>query len=168
MAEGFAERLVQPLVPWLWATTLPVRIAERSPRPSLAAATGQFLVLTRRGYDRAGGHAAVRGEVLEDIALLRAVKRAGGRGGPVDGSRLASCRMYDGWPALRDGYAKSMWGAVGGSPLASTSETGCASFSSGGYRRRSSRSSSSRSGLRCEITTCRRLASSSPIVSTMQ
>jgi hypothetical protein len=119
VAHGPAERLVQPLVPWLWATTVPVRLAERSPRPSLAAATGQFLVLTRRGYDRAGGHAAVRGEVLEDIALLRAVKRSGGHGGPVDGSRLAACRMYEGWPALRDGYAKSLWGAVGGSPVAS-------------------------------------------------
>ena len=119
VAHGPAERLVQPLVPWLWATTLPVRLAERSPRPSLAAATGQFLVLPRRAYDRAGGHGAVRGEVLEDIALLRAVKRSGGRGGPVDGSRLAACRMYDGWPALRDGYAKSMWSAVDGSPVAS-------------------------------------------------
>ena len=99
LAVGPAERLVQPLAPWLWATTLPLRLAERSPRPSLAAANGQFLVLTRTGYDRAGGHAAVRGEVLEDIALLRAVKRSGGRGVPVDGSRLAACRMYDGWPA---------------------------------------------------------------------
>jgi hypothetical protein len=119
VAHGPAERLVQPLVPWLWATTLPLRVAERSRRPSLSAATGQFLVLDRRGYDRAGGHAAVRGEVLEDIALLRAVKRAGGRGVPIDGSRLAACRMYDGWPALRDGYAKSLWGAVGGRPAAS-------------------------------------------------
>jgi hypothetical protein len=120
VAHGLAERLVQPLVPWLWATALPLRLAERSPRPSLSAAIGQFLVLTRQGYDRAGGHAAVRGEVLEDIALLRAVKRAGGRGGPIDGSRLAACRMYDGWPALREGYAKSLWSAVGGSPVASS------------------------------------------------
>jgi hypothetical protein len=114
-----AERLVQPLAPWLWATTLPLRLAERSPRPSLAAANGQFLVLTRAGYERAGGHAAVRGEVLEDIALLRAVKATGGRGVPVDGSLLAACRMYDGWPAVRDGYSKSLWSAVGGSPVAS-------------------------------------------------
>jgi hypothetical protein len=119
LTGSLAERLVQPLQQWLWATTLPLRLAERSPRPSLAAANGQFLVLTRRGYDRAGGHSAVRGEVLEDIALLRAVKRSGGRGGPVDGSRLAACRMYEGWPALRDGYGKSLWGAVGGSPAAS-------------------------------------------------
>jgi hypothetical protein len=54
--------------------------------------------------------------VLEDLALLRAVKRAGGRGGPIDGSRLAACRMYEGWPALREGYAKSLWAAVGGAP----------------------------------------------------
>ncbi len=120
VAEGAAERLVQPLSPWLWATTLPLRIAERSPRPSLAAANGQFIVLTRNAYSRSGGHAAVRGEVLEDIALLRAVKRAGGRGVPVDGSRLATCRMYDGWPAIREGYGKSLWAAVGGSAVGSS------------------------------------------------
>jgi hypothetical protein len=110
---------VQPLVPWLWATLLPLRPAERSPRPSLAAAIGQFLVVTGQGYRRSGGHAAARGEVMEDIALLRAVKRAGGHGGPIDGSRLAACRMYEGWAALRDGYTKSLWASVGGSPVAS-------------------------------------------------
>jgi GT2 family glycosyltransferase len=116
LAEGAAERLVQPLAPWLWTTTLPLRLAERSSRPSLAAANGQFLVVRRSAYARAGGHAAVRGEVLEDIALLRAVKRAGGRGVPIDGSCLAACRMYDGWAAVRDGYAKSLWASVGGTP----------------------------------------------------
>ncbi len=119
LAEGAAERLVQPLAPWLWGTTLPVRLAERSPRPSLAAANGQFLVLTARGYRRSGGHAAVRGEAIEDVALLRAVKRSGGRGVPVDGSRLAACRMYEGWAQVREGYAKTLWRAVGGSPAAS-------------------------------------------------
>ncbi|MEU2351019.1 glycosyltransferase family 2 protein [Modestobacter sp. NPDC049651] len=111
-----AERLVQPLQQWLWATLLPLRAAERSRRPSLAAANGQFLVVRRAAYDRAGGHAAVRGEVIEDIALLRAVKAAGGRGVVVDGSTLAVCRMYDGWPALREGYTKSLWAALGGRP----------------------------------------------------
>jgi hypothetical protein len=119
VAESPAERLIQPLSPWLWATTLPLRLAEHSPRPSLAAANGQFLVVTRAVYDYVGGHAGVRDQVIEDVALLRAVKRAGGRGVPVEGHRLASCRMYDGWPALREGYAKSLWASVGGSPAAS-------------------------------------------------
>ncbi|WP_285681387.1 glycosyltransferase family 2 protein [Actinoplanes sp. NBRC 103695] len=105
---GFG-RLVQPLLQWSWLTFLPMRAMERSPRTSLAAAGGQWLVVSRGGYDRAGGHAAVRGEVLEDIALARAVKRSGGRIALADGSALATCRMYDSWPALVDGYTKSLW-----------------------------------------------------------
>ena len=114
VAVSAVERLVQPLLQWSFLTMLPLRVAERSPRPSLAAANGQFLVVDAAAYRRAGGHAAVRADMLEDVALLRAVKRSGGRGGVVDGTRLASCRMYDGAAVLRAGYAKSLWSAFGG------------------------------------------------------
>lgn len=108
-----AERLVQPLLQWSWLTTLPLRIAETSRRASLSAANGQFLVVDAATYRRAGGHAAVRGEVLDDLALLRAVKSVKGTGGVTDGTPLATCRMYDGWPALHAGYTKSLWSAFG-------------------------------------------------------
>ncbi|MEU7975323.1 glycosyltransferase family 2 protein [Micromonospora sp. NPDC049089] len=107
------DRLVQPLLQWLWLTFLPLRAMERSSRPSLAAAGGQFLVVDRRGYNAAGGHAAVADKILEDVELARAVKRAGGRIALADGSRLATCRMYDDWPQLRDGYSKSLWASFG-------------------------------------------------------
>ncbi|WP_433114251.1 glycosyltransferase [Micromonospora sp. CA-246542] len=108
-----ADRLVQPLLQWLWLTFLPLRAMERSARPSLAAAGGQFLVVDRAGYTAAGGHAAVADKILEDVELARAVKRAGGRIALADGSRLATCRMYDDWPQLRDGYSKSLWASFG-------------------------------------------------------
>ncbi|WP_369053569.1 glycosyltransferase [Kineococcus terrestris] len=114
LALTWAERLVQPLLQWSWLTTLPLRAAETSRRPSLAAANGQFLVVDAAAYRRAGGHGAVRGEVLDDVALVRAVKAAGGSGGVVDGTDLAVCRMYGGWSELRAGYAKSLWSAFGG------------------------------------------------------
>ncbi|GAA2643646.1 glycosyltransferase [Dactylosporangium fulvum] len=107
------ERLVQPLLQWSWLTFLPLRAMERSPRASLAAAGGQFLVVRREAYVRAGGHAAVRDKVLEDIELARAVKRAGGRIALADGSRLAHCRMYTSWRELADGYSKSLWASFG-------------------------------------------------------
>ncbi|GAC66961.1 glycosyltransferase [Gordonia soli] len=110
---GVGERLVQPLLQWSWLSTLPLLLAERSPRPSLSAANGQFLVIDAGVYRRSGGHAAVSAEVLEDIALLRAVKRVGGRGVVVDGSHLATCRMYEGWAEVRAGYRKSLWSAFG-------------------------------------------------------
>jgi len=87
---------------------------DRPARPSLSAANGQFLVVDAAAYRRAGGHAAVRADVLEDLALLRAVKASGGRGTMVDGTELATCRMYPTWPDLVAGYGKSMWSAFGG------------------------------------------------------
>jgi Glycosyl transferase family 2 len=116
IAETWSERLVQPLLQWSWLTLLPLRLAERSPRRTLAAGNGQLLAVDAEVYRRAGGHRAVRAEVLDDIALVRAVKAAGGRGGLVDGTRLATCRMYESWPHLRDGYTKSLWAAFGSPP----------------------------------------------------
>lgn len=109
LAGSLAERLVQPLLQWSWLTLLPLRVAERSPRPALSAANGQLLCVDARAYHAAGGHGSVRNEVVEDVALLRALKRAGGRGGVVDGTAVAVCRMYAGWGELRAGYAKSLW-----------------------------------------------------------
>jgi Glycosyl transferase family 2 len=113
VAETWSERLIQPMLAWSWLTFLPLRLMERSRRPSLTAAGGQFLVARRDGYDRAGGHAAVRDKVLEDIELARAVKRSGGRIAIANGSRIASCRMYTSWHELRNGYTKSLWASFG-------------------------------------------------------
>jgi len=106
-----AERLVQPLLHWSIRTFLPVRLAERSRRPSLAAANGQFIAVRRDAYQRCGGHRP--DAVLDDIALARAVRSVGGRTALVDGSDIASCRMYAGWAEVRDGHSKSLWSAFG-------------------------------------------------------
>ncbi len=113
VAASVAERLIQPLLQWSWLSFLPLALAERSARPSLAVANGQLLAVDGAAYRRIGGHAAVRADVLEDIALGRAFKRAGYRGTVADGTALACCRMYAGWPQLHAGYTKSLWAAFG-------------------------------------------------------
>jgi Glycosyl transferase family 2 len=114
VATSWLERLIQPLVTWSWAATLPLGWAERSHRPSLSAANGQFIVVDAGAYRSVGGHACVRGEIVEDVALMRALKTAGHLTATVDGSSLAQCRMYEGAGQVADGYAKSLWSAFGG------------------------------------------------------
>lgn len=113
LADGLGPRLVQPLLQWSWLSFLPLRLAETAPAPTLSAANGQLLVCDAQAYARAGGHGAVAGAVLDDVELARAFKRSGARVAITDGSALATCRMYDDWPALRDGYTKSLWAASG-------------------------------------------------------
>jgi Glycosyl transferase family 2 len=114
LTGSWLELLTQPLLQWSLLTFLPLRVAERPSSPaSMTAANGQLLVVDATAYDRAGGHASVRGQVVEDVALARAVKASGGRASVTDGTRLAYCRMYDGPRALVDGYAKSLAVAFG-------------------------------------------------------
>ena len=113
-SETWLERLVQPLVTWSWVATMPLTWAEQSMRPSLSAANGQVLVVDAAAYRFVDGHAAVADEVLEDIALMRAFKRSRLRAATVDGSRLATCRMYGSTTEVIDGYGKSLWDAFNG------------------------------------------------------
>ncbi|MBX7455031.1 glycosyltransferase family 2 protein [Mycolicibacterium sp. 3033] len=119
VAAGVLGHLVQPLLAWSWLTTVPLRIAERSRRPSLAVANGQFLAMRADALTRAGGWAAVADAVLDDIGLARAVRISGGRTGVADGSGVATCRMYATGRELTAGYRKSLWAAFG-SPAGAT------------------------------------------------
>ncbi|MHB1740826.1 MAG: glycosyltransferase family 2 protein [Actinomycetes bacterium] len=116
LAVTLVERVVQPLLPWSWISTLPLGVAERSSRRSLVAANGQLMAVDTATYARAGGHRAVAGEVLDDLGLARAVRTAGGRVAVADGSDLAVCRMYPDRTSLVEGYAKSLWQAFGSPP----------------------------------------------------
>ena len=126
LAVSASERLVQPLLQWSWASLLPLALAERSPRRSLTAANGQFLAITSEAYELVGRHAKVRASVVEDVQLFRELKAVGRRGTLVDGTALATCRMYQGWSELRDGYAKSLWSAFGSKPAAAAVSGGLA------------------------------------------
>jgi hypothetical protein len=123
-AGSLTERLMQPLLTWSWLTLVPLRLAECSRRPSLAIANGQLLAVDAARYRASGGHGApgVRASVLEDIALARLLRAHGNSGSMAAGNEVATCRMYEGWPALRDGYAKSLWAAAGGRPAGSAGQ----------------------------------------------
>jgi len=113
IAETFLERLIQPLLQWSWLSSVPLRFAERGKFPSMIIANGQFMIIKREAYIAAGGHKAIRGEVLDDLELARLLAKNGFKGGVADGSEVAACRMYQSASELTAGYTKSLWRAFG-------------------------------------------------------
>jgi len=111
VALSFSERLVQPLLQWSWMTTVPLRMAERSSRTSLAVANGQFFMVKKAALDKISGFTLIASEVLDDMKLARALITAGAHGGVADGSKLAHTRMYKNFKEIRAGYGKSLWSA---------------------------------------------------------
>jgi chlorobactene glucosyltransferase len=75
-----------------------------------ALANGQYLFVSRRAYDALGGHAALRGEIVEDVELARRFKRDGRfRLLMAAGEQLASVRMYHSFGEIWNGFSKNIY-----------------------------------------------------------
>jgi hypothetical protein len=104
---SFWERVVQPVAAMTIASFVaPPLLAER-PNSRVALAAGGFMLVERQLYERAGGHAAVRDRVADDISLARSVKRAGGLLALGAGDELVRVRMYHGPGELFRGWRKN-------------------------------------------------------------
>jgi len=90
--------------------------AVNHPDSPAAAASGQYLLIRRDDYQRIGGHAAVSGEVLEDVALARLAKQAGVRLYFASGFGIMRVRMYRTFGAMWQGWAKNLYPLMGGTP----------------------------------------------------
>jgi glycosyltransferase involved in cell wall biosynthesis len=113
LAETWSERLAQPLLQWSWMSTVLLRGAEKFPMKSTVICNGQFLVMKASSLDVIGGFKSVAHKVLDDIELGRSFVTAGFRGAVIDGSAIASTRMYSTFDELRAGYGKSLHTAFG-------------------------------------------------------
>lgn len=76
---------------------------------------GQFLMVSRTHYQQAGGHAAVRGRILENFALAERFRAAGIPLRSVTGRGILSFRMYPGgFQDLVHGWTKGFAAGAGG------------------------------------------------------
>jgi len=106
---GFWERVVLPFMVQL---ILLYFRAPRMSRPNSRAAlvNGQCYLIRRSLYESVGGHRAIRGYVLEDIALARNLKAAGARMRVVWAPELATTRMYRDRDEMFEGLVKNIHG----------------------------------------------------------
>jgi chlorobactene glucosyltransferase len=111
--SSFWERVIQPVVLLVIALALPLEAMADPRRPQVAYANGQFLLVRRAAYEKAGGHAAQRGAIVEDSALARAVKIAGYAVQLADGRALLHIRMYRDLGQLWEGWAKNSFESMG-------------------------------------------------------
>jgi glycosyltransferase involved in cell wall biosynthesis len=106
------------LIPFIY-----IRLAARysfaavsDPESPQAAANGQYLLIRREAYDAIGGHAAVAGEVLEDVALAKRAKAAGIPILFASGAGRVRVRMYRTFRDMWQGWAKNLYPLMGGTP----------------------------------------------------
>ena len=103
------EQVMQPVVAGLLLAGNGLSDVNDPEQPDKALANGQFILVSRSAYDAVDGHGAVARDVLDDVGMARALKRAGKAYHLVFMRRLFSCRMYDGLADLWAGWRKNLF-----------------------------------------------------------
>jgi len=106
------EKAVIPLIYARLASRYPFEEVS-DPKSATAAANGQYILIRRKTYDAAGGHEAVRAEMLEDVELARRVKSGGGRILFLPGAAWAETRMYRTFREMWAGWTKNLFALYG-------------------------------------------------------
>jgi hopene-associated glycosyltransferase HpnB len=105
-AETFAERLLIPPFLYFFLMLYPPRWIS-DPNARTAGAAGGCILLRRNVLAPIGGIASIRGEVIDDCALARAVKKNGGRIWMGLTRASFSLRGYGTFPEIRNMIART-------------------------------------------------------------
>jgi chlorobactene glucosyltransferase len=107
--ETFWERVVMPQIWFLLGVRYHPRAVNRARRARDVIANGQFIMVRREAYERVGTHAAVKGDVAEDLALAQAFFAAGMKSWFAFAESLMETRMYESLPHLVEGWSKNIY-----------------------------------------------------------
>ena len=103
----FCEKAVMPVIfAELAATYPPGKVND--PASPIAAANGQYLLISREAYDAVGGYTNIATDILEDVAMARLVKSSGRKIFFRYGGDAVRTRMYRSWQQMREGWTKNL------------------------------------------------------------
>jgi glycosyltransferase involved in cell wall biosynthesis len=88
------EKWIIPMMHYVLLCYLPFSRMRASVSPAYAAGCGQLFLTSRRDYQLAGTHQAIAASRHDGIKLPRLYRHSGLPTDVVDGSSIATCRMY--------------------------------------------------------------------------
>lgn len=110
---SLAEKLAVPMIFFILFSYLPMPRMRTTRDPAASAACGQFILVSRAAYDKAGGHQAFKNSMHDGVKMPREVRKAGFHTDLFDGTHLLSVRMYRGLAQTWRGFAKNAFEGLG-------------------------------------------------------
>jgi hypothetical protein len=107
IVNGFWQRALMPIVFAELRRQYPPALVNSANSP-IAAANGQYLLISRKAYEAVGGHAAIKGKLLEDVELAKLIKQSGRRIRFRYGRDAVKTRMYRSFRAMWEGWTKNL------------------------------------------------------------
>ena len=110
ITKSFWEKLIVPIIDISLYSGLNLMLANYIHSPWLSAANGQCMIWRRNIYEQIGGHCCVKNEILEDMALIRRLKKAKIKAWTIASNGDIFCRMYHNLSDIWYGFTKNAFG----------------------------------------------------------
>ena len=107
ITHSLAEDTIQPTAMALLGLWFPLDKAN-NPRSSVYFGNGQFILMNKKLYEATGGHRDkhIRGEYLEDFALMKKTKELNKRAECAFGPEVYGTQMYDSFKRIWQGWRR--------------------------------------------------------------
>ncbi len=109
------EKSTVPVMHWILLTLLPLILIRKSRLVSFSAANGQFMLFDALNYNRYHYHELVKNHPVEDIMIMKVMKKLGFRTATLLGNNQIICRMYHGYKDALQGFSRNIVDFFGGS-----------------------------------------------------
>ena len=108
---SLSEKMAISFINFAILLFMPLALIRKSKNPLFCTGVGQYFIFRREAYFGMGGHAAVKGKILEDVHIAKKTKEAGFSYMIYDGSSSLTCRMYKNFHEVWKGYSRFMFSA---------------------------------------------------------
>lgn len=97
-----------PLMNYILLSLLPLTLTRLSRNPDFSAANGQCMLFRAKAYRKYLFHQMVSMEAVEDIQIMKEMKKRKLNTETQLGGRFISCRMYENYKEAREGFARNI------------------------------------------------------------
>lgn len=115
--KSWGEKITIPLMNTILISMLPLILIRICSWTSFSAANGQFMFYKSSIYLKHFFHQIVKLNAVEDISILRTMKKMKYRTHTLLSNGQISCRMYNGFSEAVNGFSKNVFMFFGGSIL---------------------------------------------------
>lgn len=113
---SLGEKMSVPIMNYILLTLLPLIFVRHSPFKSHAAANGQFMLFDAETYQQYRPHEQFKNSPVEDIEIVRYLKRNRVHTACITGEKRIECRMYHSYQEALAGFSKNIFMFFGNQP----------------------------------------------------
>jgi chlorobactene glucosyltransferase len=106
--SNFWDKITLPIIAGLIMAWCPF-VKVNNPSSPIAGAIGAFILIKRKVYEAVGGHAAIRGKIVDDREFAILVKSSGYKFHLLNGTEIYRVRMYNSLKSLWQGWSKNLF-----------------------------------------------------------